>query len=390
MNRADSILEDLQRELGFHPELLGGRATVLAQIERFLATHKVEPHPVADPALWNQLISEVIIPETSFFRYPESFNALADWAKKSARPSPRILCLPCSTGEEAYSIAIALREAGCDSFHISACDASARSIALAELAHYSVRARSGLTASGREGWFNEGHVRNELRATITFQVANAFAFTPPLKSFDVIFCRNLLIYFDAANQQRLFERLDAWLAPGGILFLGPGEATIASAHGWKSTGHSMSFSFKRGESPTSAPPIRTTARPRATRPKPAAAPARIVPPRPSPSPAPAPEIPPLAQATELADAGRLTEAAAALARFHAATPPTAPSLLLRGILEEATAEFSAAEQSYRQALYLNPDELDALVHLARLLEADGRPQAAAPLRRRIERLAQLS
>jgi len=389
MNRADSILDQLQAELGFHPELLGGRPVVLAQIERFLAAHPGEADPSTDATLWNQLIAEIIVPETSFFRYPESFNALADWAKKSARPSPRILCLPCSTGEEAYSIAIALREAGCDSFHLTACDASARSVAHAERAHYSVRARAALAASGREGWFREGRARSELREKITFQVVNAFAFTPPLKSFDVIFCRNLLIYFDAANQRRLFERLDAWLAPGGVLFLGPGEATIASAHGWKSTGHSMSFSFVRGAHPTSAP-SRNPVRIRATPPKRALTPARSLPPKLAPAPSPSEEISPFEQAVALADEGQLREAAAALTRFHAEAPPTASSLLLQGILEEAAAEFSTAERSYRQALYINPDELDALLHLARLLEADGRPQAAAPLRRRIERLAQPS
>jgi len=380
MTRADSILDQLQSELGFHPELLGGRPAVLAQIERFLAAHQSDADPSADPSLWNQLIAEVIVPETSFFRYPESFNALADWAKKSARHSPRILCLPCSTGEEAYSIAIALREAGCDSFHITAGDASARSVSHAERAHY----------SGREGWLREGRARRELREKITFQVANAFAFTPPLKSFDVIFCRNLLIYFDAMNQRRLFERLDAWLAPGGVLFLGPGEATIASAHGWKSTGHSMSFSFARGAHPTTTSPARSPARVRPTPQKRAITPASSAPKKPAPTPSSPTETSPFARAVELADAGQLTEAAAALARFHAEASPTAASLLLRGILEEASAEFSAAERSYRQALYIHPDELDALLHLARLLEADGRPQAAAPLRRRIERLAQPS
>jgi chemotaxis protein methyltransferase WspC len=389
MKRTERILDQLQDQLGFAPELVGGRDALVAQIERFLEREGIAANidPAGDPPLWNRLISEVIVPETSFFRYPESFTALREWLSRHSTDAIQILCLPCSSGEEAYSIAITARESAVADFHVDAGDPSARDIAVARVGHYSARALRNLPPDVRDRWFAGDTAEKSIRETIRFQVANLFSFDAAPRTYDVIFCRNLLIYFDSTNQRRAFERIDQWLKPGGILFLGPGEATIASSYGWKSTGQSMSFSFAR------------TARAAVS----ISLPSRILNKRAKPSPAlprakPVPRLQPppkldagmLDRASALADAGALDDAAQTLKRFHEQHEPTASSLMLQGVLEEERGNRHAAEASYRKALYLDPDQLEVLLHLSLLLESEGRVQAAIPFRRRVERLTAAS
>ena len=394
MNRSEHILALLQAELGFSAQLIGGKKTVLAQIERFLTRADVpdDLDPSSQPQLWSRLISEVVVPETFFFRYPESFTMLRGWLQNRQCHTLRALCVPCSTGEEAYSIAITLREAGVPTFQIAACDASAMSIARAREGEYSIRSVRGLPEAMLKQWF-QSHAGNltaedSIRSPITFDTANIFSMETPPGGFDFIFCRNLLIYLDVEKQHLVFERLNRWLKPDGLLFLGPGEATTAASHGWKGTGHPMSFSFVRAENKPPAASARPPVRQRITPP-----PAK----RPLPPPRPLRASPPqpgatnwLASAVELADTGQLSDAMQALARHHESREATAGSLLLRGILEEAQGAHSDAEASYRKALYLEPDHLDTLLHLSLLLESEGRAKSAVPLRRRIERLSAAS
>jgi chemotaxis protein methyltransferase WspC len=398
MTHTERILEELQDELGFSPELVGGKRTVLAQIERFLMSAGVpeDLDPLSQPVLWSRLVSEVVVPETSFFRYPESFAALRDWTLKQAGRPLQILCLPCSTGEEAYSIAITLREAGLAKFHVTACDASMQAVLRAREGRYATRSARGLSDDLRDQWFRKQEREIEadasLKEAITFRVANILAFDAAPQAFDIVFCRNLLIYFDTANQRRIFDRLDTWLRPEGLLFLGPGEATTAANYGWQGTGRPMSFSFARARKEH---PPHTTIRKAAPvprhkpAPKHAAKPQKVAP-QPVASPKPATDIDWFARAGELADAGRLDEATQALHRFHTEREATPASLLLHGILDESRGDRDAAETHYRKALYLDPDQIDALQHLSLLLESEGRVQAAIPFRRRIERLTATS
>ncbi len=385
MTPSEHILQQLQADLGFAVRLVGGAKAVLAQIDRFLETHAVAAAGdlAADPVLWNRLVAEVIVPETSFFRYPESFAALREWAAPRTRRPAQILCLPCSTGEETWSIAITLAETGTTNFHVDALDVSSRSIVHAGRGTYAEHSARGLPAIQKERWFERSggaiSVVPALRSFVGFRVANAFSLDAEPRSYDVIFCRNLLIYFDAQNQRRLFERLAGWLRPDGILFLGPGEATVASAHGWRSTGLPMSFSFVRAA--TSAPAKKATAPTPAIRPRPTPEVARV-PPVEKPS-----EPDWMDRAAALADAGKLAEAGDALEKFHDRHRGTATSFLLRGILDEAGGRRAEAESHYRKALYLEPNHVDALMHLSLLLENDGRHSAARPFRRRLDRLA---
>jgi chemotaxis protein methyltransferase CheR len=179
---------------------------------------------------------------TAFFREPHHFEILA--ARASRTPRLDVWSSACSTGEEAYSAAIALREAGCDG-RILATDIDTEALATAQRAVYSLAALERAGLPRRRAHFlrgtgpNEGLVRlrPELQAMVRFEVRNLLA--PRWagdERFDAVFCRNVMIYFDRAAQQRLLDRFAGVLAPGGLLFLGHSESCAAGHPAFRSCG----------------------------------------------------------------------------------------------------------------------------------------------------------
>ncbi|MBK0393187.1 CheR family methyltransferase [Ramlibacter algicola] len=172
---------------------------------------------------------------TAFFREPHHFELLAARARahaaRDSRPL-RVWCSACSTGEEAWSIAITLREAGCR-FELLATDIDTDALATASAGLYS-RERTDSLAQERlrahflrgvgvnEGWVS---VRREVHQGVTFAPLNLLAPTwPSMEPFDVIFCRNVVIYFDREAQQRLLGRFAGLLRAGGLLAVGHAES----------------------------------------------------------------------------------------------------------------------------------------------------------------------
>uniref|UniRef100_UPI0028A863E8 CheR family methyltransferase n=1 Tax=Pseudomonas sp. TaxID=306 RepID=UPI0028A863E8 len=223
------------------------------------------------------LIEAVIVPETWFFRYPDSFAALVTLARKClAERSPsrplRLLSLPCSTGEEPYSIAMALLDSGLapSSFSIDAMDISPVSIAKAEQALYGRNSFRGADVAFRERHFSEDedgqHLHPRVRAQVTLQVGNVL--DPALQArdgqYDFVFCRNLLIYFDLPTQQRVFEVLKRLMQPQGVLFIGPAEGSLLARLGMRPVGIAQSFAYVRQEPPARVLPTASAGLPRST------------------------------------------------------------------------------------------------------------------------------
>lgn len=179
---------------------------------------------------------------TGFFREPHHFEMLAAQAR---RGTPlRVWSAACSTGEEAYSAAITLREAGCAG-KVLASDIDTDALAFARRAVYKLDAleRGGLARMQRHflrgTGANEGlaRLRSEVRALVEFEERNLLAAQwPYAERFDAVFCRNVMIYFDRAAQQRLLERLAGTLAPGGLLFLGHSESCAAGHTAFRACG----------------------------------------------------------------------------------------------------------------------------------------------------------
>ena len=184
---------------------------------------------------------------TSFFREAHHFDLLAAWAaerhKALARPL-RIWSSGCSTGEEAWSIAMVLREAG-RAADILATDIDSEVLRTAQAAVYRAERTESMPVARVRRHFlrgvgaNEGllSVRPELRSMVRFAQLNLQAPSWPVgERFDVIFCRNVVIYFEREAQLRLAARFAAMLAPGGMLVVGHSESFPAGHAAFRSCG----------------------------------------------------------------------------------------------------------------------------------------------------------
>jgi chemotaxis protein methyltransferase CheR len=180
---------------------------------------------------------------TSFFREPHHFDYLAqtvvpelmDKKNRVVHPRLRIWCAGCSSGEEAYSIAMVLKETivdidGIDA-KILATDLDSNVLAIGRAAVYDQERVEGLSKQRLKRWFLRGSGKNdgmvkvvpELRELIRFHQLNLMHDWPMRGLFDVIFCRNVVIYFDKATQKVLFDRCADILEPNGHLFVGHSE-----------------------------------------------------------------------------------------------------------------------------------------------------------------------
>ena len=192
------------------------------------------------------LARELTVGETYFFRHRDQFNAFCDVAlpeRFSARArsrSLRLLSAGCASGEEAYSLAILLREHGVEpGFEISiqGVDLNPDALAKAAAGLYSPWALRETSAELRGRWFTpEGRdfrLAQSLRQSVRFDqhnlVLDAHTLLPP-GAFDVIFCRNVLMYFTTEHATAIVQRLARALAPGGFLFLGHAETLRGLSH----------------------------------------------------------------------------------------------------------------------------------------------------------------
>ena len=361
-------------------------------------------HLRASPTELQELVEAVVVPETWFFRDPQAFSGLAAMARSQlvanpARAELRLLSLPCSTGEEPFSMAMAMIDADISPqrFRIDAIDISLRALEQAARASYGSNSFRGQDLDFRSRHFSESEGRWQpcaaVRQSVKFQQGNLFApdFLPGRAVYDYIFCRNVVIYFDPPTQARTLEILLRLLTPDGCLFVGPSETGLLPRDRLVSAQLPMAFAFRRAGADKGVDagverrrrqvtPPGVALRPRAApRPLPAQVAAPPLAERPSAAAV-------LARVQDLADQGRLVEAAAACEDSLKEYGPSAPGYHLLGLIREASGQADNAAAMYRKALYLQPDRGDTLAHLALLLEKQGKRQAARVLRERLQRL----
>ena len=184
---------------------------------------------------WRDFTSSLTTHLTSFFREAHHFDLLAAYlAAHRGRPI-RIWCAAASTGEEPYSIAMTVAESGrsgLQSVAIYASDIDERALGIAEMGIYPAGRVDRVEPARLKRFFLRGtgansglvRLRPELRQSVHFFPLNLqHAHWPVEGKFDVIFCRNVMIYFERDDQTRLIERMVSKLAPGGLLFLGHSE-----------------------------------------------------------------------------------------------------------------------------------------------------------------------
>jgi chemotaxis protein methyltransferase CheR len=205
------------------------------------------------------VIDGLTINETSFFRMPAHFEALSDLLPELAsrrrsgildRPRLRIWSAACSTGEEPYSIAmtvLAQKQRGFEA-EILATDLSTQALARARTGIYSDWRLENLPPGYREAYFETEGPGLRIKAAVKDQVRflpHNLKAPPPPGPWDVIFCRNVMIYFDNAFREVLLQRLHDALTPGGVLFVGEGETLHLVPHPFETQPRAGAVLYRR-------------------------------------------------------------------------------------------------------------------------------------------------
>lgn len=419
---AISLIESLLRSRGaIAPELLDARTVESLVRARCAAGAAASLDAYArvlqsDPGEADRLIGEIAVPETWFFRYLSSFELLRSVLSSHAADRSRevrILSVGCAAGCEPVSIAIAAMSAGVapGRLEVIAVDRNPQAVRDAQHGRWPAHAlREGLpewsapwiSASppdARASGTGVAVVDPSVLERIRWRVgdATAEAIVEP-GSCVAVFCRNVLIYLDAAARDAMMSRLTGALAQQGLLFLGHAESMVGRA-GLESAGVAGAFAWRRAraDAPAAAAPRTrrdaTPLRPR-SRPvqPPAQLPARQMAASRAAEPAASPTDQAIAAAQDALSRGDTASARLGLLRVHDAISQGRHALhadeieLAAGLLC-SIGERDAAFALYSRIVFLNPAHDRALLAMAELAESSGRPDEAARYRERLRRMA---
>jgi chemotaxis methyl-accepting protein methylase len=309
------------------------------------------------------LLEAVAVHETFFFRQRRDLDAI-DWrallaaAHAAGSARVRVWVAGCSTGEEAYTLALLAAETfgGEPPLAIVATDLSAAAIARAEAGRYGRRSTRNVEPSLRERYFVQDDqvlvVGDALRRCVAFRRHNLVADPPLEERFELVVCRNVLIYFDPPTVERVLDMLEGARTPAGVLLLGAVDRLCRPS------------TRRSADRAVPAPRRARTTRARASeqasrwRERPHA--------RGSASAEDA-----IAAALLAADGGRVDEALAATQQILAEDPLNADAQFVRGVAALGQGDATAAADALRRALYLDPDFALAAFTLARAYDTLG-------------------
>lgn len=225
------------------------RATLLRRLERRLQVHGVPTLPAylqllqRDTDEAHALLKDLLIGVTNFFRNPEAFDALMHEAipkifEQAGDGSVRAWVAGCSSGEEAYSIAILLCEHAATlpyppRIQVFATDIDEVAIEIARIGQYPAAIEADVTPLRLRRFFDRDpsgqyRIRKEVREKVMFAPHNLLR-DPPFSKLDLVCCRNLLIYLDRSIHASVLEAFHFALRPGGYLFLGSSESVDTTA-----------------------------------------------------------------------------------------------------------------------------------------------------------------
>jgi len=419
-----AIAKLLSKTIGLDPDTIGSNRIARAAENRRVGCKLPDMKSYwallqTSPSELQELIELLIVPETWFFRDGKPFDYLktyvtSEWLRSPNRPTLQLLSVPSSTGEEPYSMAIALLEAGLHpkQFAIDAIDISHRSLAKAKRGVYTKNSFRGDAWTGRERYFQQTAEGYELcqpvRGLVNFQQGNVMtSLTLIQKKYDIIFCRNLLIYLQSEVCSQVLAAIDRLLIPGGLLFVGASDTGKIVADKYASVRVPFTFAYRKSKPslPQQAPLNITQLR---------QVPSQLITPQtiakqslgvknysapdteqikesdPSASskdlsPQPTSSLD-LQTVKKLADDGRSAEAIALCNSYLVDRPTSAAAYTLLGELYQAHQQNAQAERCFQRAIYLEPTSYEALVHLALLKENQGDTVGAKIIQQRIQRL----
>lgn len=406
----EAIFHVIKNEMGLSPETVGldtveriVERRMKAVAEKTVASYcdLVKSSQVEKQALFN----EVSVPETWFFRDHEPFKVLTAFIKKfelGERPL-NILSIPCSTGEEPYSIAMVLNEVGLskDQFKIDAVDISTKVLKKARKGIYTNNSFRGKDIAYRDKYFEhkngEYFISDDIKSTVNFVNRNVLdvGFMSGKGPYDVVFCRNLLIYFDYETKCKVLNTLGDLMSKEAILVLGHAETGRMPEGVFESLHLPGSFAYRKAavsvpKSDKSSSVIASTTAFSSSVTKPSKPVAHA-----------AVKKTQVVEAVELsaenvdewtasiqtlADAGQLKEAITECDRLIEAVPDSAQGYYLKGVVLLAFDADVDAIVAFKKAVYLDPKNYQSLIHLAVLSEELGELRASENYRARAERL----
>jgi chemotaxis protein methyltransferase WspC len=402
----------LRQRVGFDANIIGDRKIIkavqarqticnLPDAEAYLKTVQHSAQEFA------QLVEQLVVPETWFFRDRKPFDFLVRAVRSGEMPQLgvrklRVLSAPCSTGEEPYSLAIALLEAGLtvSQFTIDAVDISQQALEKAQQATYGKNSFRSEDWVERSRYFqldkDKYRVCPTIRNVVNFRQENILTGLSSISlKHDVIFCRNLLIYLDESACRQILNQLHSLLVPQGLLFVGAAETSKVPSDRFLYLRQPLTFAYRKVETSAkvtaSRPeaPKRTTLENHSIRSSTPAMPLPYAQIQPSQdlgsSPEPLSNLD-LQQAKQLADAGDLLSAIDCCKTYLESHLTDVEAYALLGTLYQATAHPEQSERYLQKALYLQPNHYEALMQLALLKESQGDTTSAKLLQQRIQKL----
>ena len=193
---------------------------------------------------WREFVDEITIHKSSFFRENNHFEFIRTQMRVILGNNPRIMknneikvwSAGCATGEEPYTLGMVLTEwlPGEVAIKILATDISSHTLSIAQSGSYTAEIKKEMDPYYLLRYFirtgEEYKVVSNIKELITFRLFNLMDPFPLKDTFDIIFCRNVMIYFDIHNQQELVQKFYDYLTPGGILFIGHSESLLNMRH----------------------------------------------------------------------------------------------------------------------------------------------------------------
>ena len=261
--RHPAVINELSRRIGLNADSLGdqaGNSVIVGRMRHLGLTGEKEflDRLAADPGEFQKLIDEIVVSETWFFRGTEFFDCITRQVRQLITERPvgdpvRILSVACSTGEEPYSIAIALEQSGipAHAVRIDAVDVSARNIEFARKGRYGEFSFRQSERTLRDQFFSPAgdrlcDLQPGIKSRVSFRIGNLLDphFLAEESAYDLICCRNVLIYLTPAARQSVIKRLARLLKADGLLGLGHAESSELSEPRWVRFGPEAACLFR--------------------------------------------------------------------------------------------------------------------------------------------------
>ncbi len=351
------------------------------------------------------LINETMVPETWFFRDDIPFNFLKSfinnqWLPSGKKRKLRILNVPCATGEEPYSVAMTLLECGMKShqFLIEAVDINTWVLDYAIKGNYSQHSFRGKVIKQYQHYFKKVSNRYQLddavRSSVSFDAANILdeGFVRKSGTYDIVFCRNLLIYFDDKTKKKVADHLCQLLIDHGVLFVGYADVSALIDRPFTPVSYPGAFAFYKQESikPKSVTPVvqqhsfsksykssfKSLRKAEVLQVEKVDCTHLIE------------DENVMERIQQLADQGALDEAKILCQNFLKKNAVSVHAHYLMGVILDVQKQWSGAHDLFCKTLYLNPKHYEALTYLAIYAERRGDSTAAGVYRSRAERIAE--